>query len=82
MIYLRLFRFLLPLAITTIVLEFGTQMLNAGMARMPHATETLAGFGVALGIILFLTSPLGQSRELGLVMGDGRARQGNRCAAL
>jgi len=73
MIYLRLFRFLLPLAITTIVLEFGTQMLNAGMARMPHTTETLAGFGVALGIILFLTSPLGQSRELGLVMGDGRA---------
>jgi len=73
MIYLRFFRFLLPLAITTIVLEFGTQMLNAGMARMPHATETLAGFGVALGIILFLTSPLGQSRELGLVMGEGRA---------
>jgi hypothetical protein len=73
MIYWRLFRFLLPLAITTIVLEFGTQMLNAGMARMPHATETLAGFGVALGIILFLTSPLGQSRELGLVMGEGVA---------
>ena len=73
MIYWRLFRFLLPLAITTIVLEFGTQMLNAGMARMPNATETLAGFGVAWGIVLFLTSPLGQARELGLVMGDGPA---------
>lgn len=73
MIYLRLFRFLLPLAITNVVLEFGTQMLNAGMARMPNATETLAGFGVAWGIVLFLTSPLGQARELGLVMGDGRA---------
>ncbi len=73
MIYLRLFRFLLPLAITNIVLEFGTQMLNAGMARMPNATETLAGFGVAWGIVLFLTSPLAQARELGLVMGDGRA---------
>ncbi|MEZ4863573.1 MAG: hypothetical protein R3C14_19795 [Caldilineaceae bacterium] len=72
-IYLRLARFLLPLAVTTIVLEFGTQMLNAGMARMPHATETLAGFGVAYGIILFLTSPIGQARELGLVMGEGRA---------
>ncbi|MBX3015620.1 MAG: hypothetical protein KF832_29125 [Caldilineaceae bacterium] len=73
MIYLRLLRFLLPLAITNIVLEFGTQMLNAGMARMPNATETLAGFGVAWGIVLFLTSPLGQARELGLVMGDGQA---------
>lgn len=73
MVYLRFFRFLLPLAITNIVLEFGTQMLNAGMARMPNATETLAGFGVAWGIVLFLTSPLGQARELGLVMGDGRA---------
>jgi hypothetical protein len=53
MIYLRLFRFLLPLAITTIVLEFGTQMLNAGMARMPNATETLAGFGARWGLSFF-----------------------------
>ncbi|HRW04553.1 MAG TPA: hypothetical protein P5121_05640 [Caldilineaceae bacterium] len=73
MIYLRFARFLLPLAITSIVLELGTQVLNAGMARVPHATTTLAGFGVAWGIILFFTSPLAQAKELGLVMGDGPA---------
>lgn len=73
MIYLRFLRFLLPLAITSIVLELGTQVLNAGMARVPQATITLAGFGVAWGLILFFTSPLAQAKELGLVMGDGPA---------
>ncbi len=73
MIYLRFTRFLLPLAITSIVLELGTQALNAGMARVPQATTTLASFGVAWGLVLFLTSPLAQARELGLVMGDGPA---------
>lgn len=73
MIYLRFARFLLPLAITSIVLELGTQVLNAGIARVPQATTTLAGFGVAWGIILFFTSPLAQAKELGLVMGGGPA---------
>ncbi len=73
MVYLRFLRFLLPLAITSIVLEFGTQALNAGMARVPLATTTLASFGVAWGLILFFTSPLAQAKELGLVMGTGRA---------
>ena len=73
MIYFRFIRFLLPLAITSIVLEFGTQALNMGMARVPQATTTLASFGVAWGLILFFTSPLGQAKELGLVMGDGWA---------
>jgi len=73
MIYLRFTRFLLPLAITSIVLELGTQALNAGMARVPQATATLASFGVAWGLVLFLTSPLAQAKELGLVMGDSPA---------
>ena len=73
MIYLRFLRFLFPLAITSIVLELGTQVLNAGMARVPQATTTLAGFGVAWGLVLFFTSPLAQAKELGLVMGDGPA---------
>lgn len=73
MIYLRFTRFLLPLAVTSIVLELGTQALNAGMARVPQATTTLASFGVAWGLVLFLTSPLAQAKELGLVMGDGPA---------
>lgn len=75
MIYLRFLRFLLPLAITSIVLELGTQVLNAGMARVPQATTTLASFGVAWGLVLFFTSPLAQAKELGLVMGEGRAAQ-------
>ncbi len=73
MIYLRFARFLFPLAITSVLLELGTQALNAGMARVPQATTTLAAFGVAWGLVLFFTSPLGQARELGMVMGDGAA---------
>ncbi len=73
MVYLRFARFLFPLAVTSIVLELGTQALNAGMARVPQATTTLASFGVAWGLVLFFTSPLAQAKELGLVMGDGPA---------
>lgn len=73
MIYLRFARFLFPLALTSVLLEIGTQALNAGMARVPNATTTLAAFGVAWGLVLFLTSPLAQARELGMVMGDGPA---------
>lgn len=68
MSYGRLARFLLPLAVTAIVLELGQQFLSAGMARVPQATQTLAAYGLAWGIVLFLTSPLGQAKELGLVL--------------
>lgn len=70
--YRRLTRFLLPLVITIVVQEFGGQILNAGMARMPNATETLAAFGLAWGLILFLASPLAQSKQMSLVLVDGR----------
>lgn len=65
-------RFLLPLAVTAMVLELGSQVLNAGMARMPRATETLAGYGLAWGLVLFLASPLAQAKELGLVLAVDR----------
>ena len=68
MTYGRLARFLLPLAVTAIVLELGQQVLSAGMARVPQATQTLAAYGLAWGLVLFLTSPLGQAKELGLVL--------------
>jgi hypothetical protein len=68
MTYGRLARFLLPLAVTAIVLELGQQFLSAGMARVPRATETLAAYGLAWAVVLFLTSPLGQAKELGLVL--------------
>jgi hypothetical protein len=69
----RLTRFLLPLIVTIIVQEFGVQFINAGMARMPQATATLAAFGLAWGLILFLASPMGQSKQMSLVLVDSRA---------
>ncbi len=68
MSYWRLVRYLLPLAITSIVVELGSQVLNGGMARVPQATQTLAAYGLAWGLVLFLSSPLGQGKELGLVL--------------
>ena len=68
MTYGRLARFVLPLAVTAIVIELGQQFLSAGMARVPQATQTLAAYGLAWGLVLFLTSPLAQAKELGLVL--------------
>ncbi len=66
--YRRLTRFILPLAVTAIVVELGQQFLSAGMARVPQATQTLAAYGLAWGLVLLLTSPVGQTKELGLVL--------------
>lgn len=74
--YLRLTRFLFPLVITIVVIELGGQALSAGMARMPQATETLAAFGLAYALVLALASPLGQSRQMSLVLVDSRASLG------
>lgn len=71
-LYLQLLRFLLPLVLTIIVQEFGMQFMNGGMARAPRATETLAGFGLAWGLVSFMTSALSQASQLGLVLVDGR----------
>jgi hypothetical protein len=72
MIYSQLIRFLLPLVVTAIVQAFSGQVLNAGMARVPRATETLAAYGLAWGLVSLLASPLSQVRQLGLVLVDGR----------
>ena len=72
MIYLDLLKFLLPLVLTIIVQEMSLQVLNGGMARMPHATETLAAYGLAWGIAMFLNGPLAQGRQLGLVLADSK----------
>jgi hypothetical protein len=71
--YSRLLRFILPLAVTFFVMDLGSQVLNGGMARAPQATTTLAAFGVGWGLILFLSAPLVQSRELGLMLVSDRA---------
>ena len=73
MSYGRLLRFILPLVITSIVMELGSQVLNGGMARVPEATTTLAAFGLGWGLILFLSAPLVQSRELGLMLVNDHA---------
>jgi hypothetical protein len=73
MIYLQFFRFLFPLLLTVLAIEFGGQVLNGGMARMPQATETFASYGLAWGLMTFLTSPLSQTRQLGLVLVDSRS---------
>ncbi len=72
MTYARLVKFILPLAVTAIVVELGSQVLNAGMARAPEATTTLAAYGLAWGLVLFLTAPLGQAKELGLALVNDR----------
>lgn len=74
--YTRFGRFILPLAITAIVFELGSQVLNGGMARVPQATQTLAAFGLAWGLVLFATGPLAQAKELGLVLVEGPASFG------
>lgn len=68
MSYVQLIRFLLPLMVTVLIQEFSGQVLNGGMARMPRATETLAGFGLAWGLVTFLSGTLTQARQLGLVL--------------
>jgi hypothetical protein len=70
--YSQLIRFLLPLVLTMVALEFSAQVLNGGMARMPRAIETLASYGLAWGLVMFLTTILSQVRQLGLVLVDSQ----------
>lgn len=72
MMYTQLIRFLLPLVLTMVVQELSAQVLNGGIARVPRATETLASFGLAWGLVTFLTSPLLQTKQLGLVLVDSQ----------
>lgn len=71
--YLSLFRFILPLVITELIYEFGLQVLNGGIARMPQATETLAAYGLAWGLTSFLSSTVSQTRQMALVLAKSRA---------
>jgi hypothetical protein len=70
--HFRLSRFLLPLVLTIVIQEFGGQFLNAGMARLPNATETLAAYGLAWGLVLLLMSPVAQSAPMSLVLAGNR----------
>ena len=59
---------MLPLVLKAQVQELSGQFLNGGMARMPRATETLAAFGLAIGIAGLLSGIMQQARQLGLVL--------------
>ncbi|HCQ00067.1 MAG TPA: hypothetical protein DIT99_04935, partial [Candidatus Latescibacteria bacterium] len=66
--YLHLFRFVLPLVITELAYEFGLQVLNGGIVRMPQATATLAAYGLAWGITSLLASTVSQTRQMSMVL--------------
>lgn len=70
--YFRLSRFLLPLVLTIVIQEFGGQFLNAGMARLPNATETLAAYGLAWGLLLLILGPIAQTAQMSLVLAGNR----------
>ncbi|NKB71676.1 MAG: hypothetical protein GKR89_31765 [Candidatus Latescibacteria bacterium] len=70
--YGALARFLAPLVLTLIVQELGGQFLNSGMARLPQATQTLAAYGLAWGLVSFWASPLSQVRQISLVLATSR----------
>lgn len=71
-LYMAFARFLLPLVLATAAQELSVQFLNGGMARVPRAIETLAAFGLALGLITILTGALYQARQLGLVLVENK----------
>lgn len=71
--YLLLLRFILPLVITELIYEFGLQVLNGGIARMPQATETLAAYGLAWGLTSFLSATVSQTRQMSMVLVKNRA---------
>lgn len=68
--YTQFVRFLVPLVLAMMALEVSTQFLNGGMARVPRAVETLAAFGLALGLTNVISSPLSQARQVGLALID------------
>ena len=81
--YTQFIRFLAPLVLAMMALEVGAQFLNGGMARVPQAVETLAAFGLALGLVNAISAPLSQARQLGLAMIDSvsQVRTGARTVA-
>ena len=74
-IYIRYAQFLLPLAITLVAVEMGGQVLSAGMARVPRATETLAAYGIAWALVTLFSSPLTHAKTVGMVLVNDEVSQ-------
>ncbi len=76
MLYSRFTRFIFPLFLTLVIYELGGPIVNSGMARLPNAAQTLAGFGIAWILTAFIISPFGQLNQLVLVLGSNHQSKG------
>jgi hypothetical protein len=68
-----LLRFLFPLAATVIARDLGGPFINGGIARIPEATETLAGFGLAWGLAFLVASPFSLISLVSLAFAENAA---------
>ncbi len=71
-LYWRYILFLLPLVITVFVHEISIQWITGGLSRLPMSVENLAAFGLAWAWSSFLTGPLINTKQMGLVLVERR----------
>lgn len=48
----------LPLTFSSVLMSFGQQLVNAGIARLPRPELSLAAYGVVLSVSVFIEAPI------------------------